>query len=275
MDAARRFPSDATPRGILFDLDGVFFVGDTAIPGGADVVAWADAAKIPYLFVTNTTSNPRTYLAAKLARFGVDVDPAGILTPTVAAHEWLTEHGRTPVALFVPEATAAEVGDLERLPVDAGHGAAAVVVGDLGQAWDFATMNRAFRLLTAEPHPTLVALGMGRFWRDDDGLTLDNGPFVQALTYASGVDPVVTGKPSADFFAAAAHRLGVAASDIVMVGDDVRGDVGGAQAAGMRGVLVRTGKFGAADLERGITPDAVIGSVADLPAWWNDPQGLS
>lgn len=267
MDAARPGPS-APPRGILFDIDGVFFVGDTAVPGGADVIAWADAAGVPHLFVTNTTSHPRSYLADKLARLGVRADAERILTPAVAAHEWLTEHSRTPVALFVPEATAAEFGDLPRVPTDAESGAAAVVVGDLGEAWDFATLNRAFRLLTADPRPTLLALGMARAWKDDDGLTLDSGPFTQLLAFASGADPVVTGKPAADFFAAAAHRLGLAASDIVMVGDDVRGDVGGAQDAGMRGVLVRTGKFQEADLEQGITPDAVLGSVADLPAWW-------
>jgi HAD superfamily hydrolase (TIGR01458 family) len=269
VDAARPDRSDAATRGILFDIDGVFFVGDTAVPGGADVITWADAAGIPYLFVTNTTSHPRSYLADKLARFGVDADPARILTPAVAAHEWLTEHARTPVALFVPDATAAEFGDLPRVAPDAESGAAAVVVGDLGQAWDFATMNRAFRLLTAEPPPTLVALGMARFWKDDDGLTLDNGPFAQALAYASGADPVVTGKPAADFFHAAAHRLGLAAPVLVMVGDDVRGDVGGAQGAGMRGVLVKTGKFHPTDLERGITPDAALDSVADLSAWWD------
>ena len=154
---------------------------------------------------------------------------------------------------------------------DAESGAAAVIVGDLGEAWDFATLNRAFRLLTAEPRPPLVALGMARFWKDHDGLVLDNGPFAQALAFASGTDPVVTGKPSADFFHAAAHRLGLPASDIVMVGDDVIGDVEGARQAGMRGVLVRTGKFSAGDLDRGVAPDAVLDSVADLPAWWPTP----
>jgi phospholysine phosphohistidine inorganic pyrophosphate phosphatase len=257
--------------GLLFDIDGVFFVGKTAVPGGADVIEWADAAGIPYLFVTNTTSNPRTYLADKLARFGISTDPARILTPAIAAREWLTEHERSPVALFVPDETVAEFGDLPRIAAAAESGAGAVVVGDLGEAWDFATLNRAFRLLSADPRPPLVALGMARFWKDEAGLVLDNGPFVQALAFASGTAPVVTGKPSADFFHAAAHRLGLTASDIVMVGDDVVGDVGGAQRAGMQGVLVRTGKFAAGDLDRGVVPDAVLDSVADLPQWWPSP----
>jgi HAD superfamily hydrolase (TIGR01458 family) len=254
--------------GLLFDIDGVFFVGDEPVPGGADVIAWAQASDIPYLFVTNTTSHPRTYLADKLRRFGVAADAGHILSPAVAAHEWLTAQRRTPVALFVPEATVTEFGDLERVAPDAETGAGAVVVGDLGEAWDFATMNRAFRLLTAEPRPPLVALGMARYWKDADGLHLDSGPFTQALAFAAGVEPVVTGKPAPEFFHAAARRLGLAASDVVMVGDDVHGDVGGAQGAGMRGVLVQTGKFRADDLEQGVTPDALLESVADLPAWW-------
>jgi ribonucleotide monophosphatase NagD (HAD superfamily) len=51
-----------------------------------------------------------------------------------------------------------------------------------------------------------------------------------------------------------------------MVGDDVENDVLGAQAAGLTGVLVRTGKFRAEDLRRASgEPDVVLGSIADLP----------
>ena len=144
--------------GLLFDIDGVFFVGETAVPGGAEVIEWADAAGIPYLFVTNTTSNPRTYLADKLARFGISTDPARILTPSVAAREWLTEHERTPVALFVPDETVAEFGDLPRVAADAEAGAGAVVVGDLGEAWDFATLNRAFVSSLIKGGSSIVAM---------------------------------------------------------------------------------------------------------------------
>jgi HAD superfamily hydrolase (TIGR01458 family) len=255
-------------QGLLFDIDGVFFVGDEPIPGGADVIDWVNAAPLPYLFVTNTTSHPRSYLAAKLARCGVQAEAEQILTPAVAAHEWLTEHGREPVALFVPDATAAEFGDLERIMPDAESGAAAVVVGDLGEEWSFAQLNRAFRLLMAEPRPVLVALGMARFWKDSDGLTLDNGPFAQALAYASGRQPIVTGKPAPAFFEAACHRIGIPPEHVTMVGDDIRSDIGGAKDAGLRGVLVRTGKFHPDDLTLGIEPDAVLDTIADLPAWW-------
>ncbi|HHB12131.1 MAG TPA: TIGR01458 family HAD-type hydrolase [Chromatiales bacterium] len=257
-------------KALLLDLDGVLYVGETAIPGAAEAVAWLQRERIPHLFLTNTTSRPRSALVEKLARMGIHIDPGQILTPPVAAVQWLQANAPGPVALFVPEATRAEFAVLDRLPDDAESGAAAVVIGDLGAGWDFATLNRAFRLLMAEPGPPLVALGMTRYWRAPDGLRLDVGAFAHALAYAAGVEPVVLGKPAEPFFRAAIERLGAAPGEVWMIGDDIRGDVEAAQKAGLHGVLVRTGKFRPSDLQSGIRPDAVLDSIAALPRWWRE-----
>ncbi|MGI9590097.1 MAG: HAD hydrolase-like protein, partial [Myxococcota bacterium] len=170
---------------------------------------------------------------------------------------------------FVPEAMAAEFGPTPRLDPQAESGAAAVVLGDLGEGWDFRTLNRAFRLLMAEPRPALLALGMTRYWRAADGLRLDVAPFVRALEHASGARAVVLGKPAREFFAAGLGLLGCGAAEAALIGDDIVGDVQGAQRVGIQGVLVRTGKFREADLAGEIRPDAVLDSIADFPAWWN------
>jgi phospholysine phosphohistidine inorganic pyrophosphate phosphatase len=83
---------------------------------------------------------------------------------------------------------------------------------------------------------------------------------------------VVMGKPDPAFYGTAVEDLGLDVGQVVMVGDDVRADVEGAQRAGLTGVLVRTGKFSAADLERDVSPDAVLDSIADLPRWWAQQQ---
>lgn len=254
--------------GVLLDLDGVLYVGDDAVPGAADTVSWLTAEQIPHRYLTNTTSRPRSAIVAKLARMGIAADAAEVLTPAVAASAWLRERGIGTPALFVPEATAGELEDFDPLAPDAEEGAGAVVVGDLGTAWDFATLNRAFRLLMSDPKIPLVALGMTRYWRAEDGLRMDAGGFVRALEYASGREAVVLGKPDARFYATAVAALGAEPGGAVMVGDDVRTDVGGAQDAGLTGVLVRTGKFSPADLEGDVAPDAVIDSIAELPRWW-------
>ena len=174
----------------------------------------------------------------------------------------------------MPDACRAEFDGLELAPDDAESGAAFVVVGDLAERWDFATLNRAFRLLHADPEAKLLALGMTRFWNSPGGIALDVAPFVAALEHASGRKAVVLGKPAPAFFLAAVGRLGLDPFDVLMIGDDVKTDVGGAQEAGLRAALVRTGKFRESDLRGGITPDTVFDSVADLPARWSSVDSL-
>ncbi len=256
-------------RGVLLDLDGVVYVGDEAVPGAADAVGWLGEQGVPFRYVTNTTSRPRSAVVERLARLGLPVaEEDAVLTPAVAARDWMVERGVTRPALFVPDATGAELAGLDPLPADSDEAPGAVVVGDLGPGWDFVTLNRAFRLLVTDPAPPLLALGMTRYWRAEDGLRLDAGAFVRALEYATGREAVVLGKPDPAFFRAGVGALGLAPEEVAMVGDDVRTDVGGAQRSGLVGVLVRTGKFSPADLDGDVTPDAVLDSLADLPVWW-------
>ena len=84
-------------RGILFDLDGVLYNSEEAIDGSADVVNWVQSENIPHLFVTNTTSRGRTELVQKLKSFGIKAELDQILTPCVAAAEWLRARSDGPV----------------------------------------------------------------------------------------------------------------------------------------------------------------------------------
>lgn len=236
--------------------------------GAAEAIDWLVREGIPHRFLTNTTSRPRQAIVAKLAGQGISARTDQILTPAVAAVAWLRRHGITQPAVFVPDATAAEFVELGPLPNGVEHGAGAVVIGDLGEGWNFSTLNRALRLLMSDAAVPLVALGMTRYWRAEDGLRLDAGGFVRALEYAAGRTAIVVGKPDPAFYRTAVEALQVPAHGVVMIGDDIHTDVEGAQRAGLTGVLVRTGKYSASDLSGGVRPDAVLDSVADLPRWW-------
>jgi HAD superfamily hydrolase (TIGR01450 family) len=152
-----------------------------------------------------------------------------------------------------------------------GEPPSAVLVGDLGGHWTFALLQEAFAHLMDGAE--LIALSRDRYWLRGDGLTLDAGPFVVGLEYASGRTAIVTGKPSAAFFLAAVEGLRTRSEtrpdftsmEVAMVGDDVWTDVQGAQHAGLQGWLVRTGKYREDALrESGITPDRILASVAEL-----------
>jgi len=274
----------AVPKGILFDVDGVLYEGERAIPGAAEAVAWACREGIPHLFVTNTTSRPRDAVARKLAQFGIETTADRVLAPAAAAAAWLACQPRGDIALFAAPALRSEFRDFDLVPEGAERGAHYVVLGDLGEAWDFAKLNRAFRLLMADPAaqrrrvvpstespgeaPVLIALGMTRYWRTSTGLSLDVAPFVVALEHATGKRAVVLGKPAREFFLAGACKLGLEPADVLMIGDDIRTDVGGAREAGLKGALVKTGKFREADLAGGVRPDLLLESVAELPGRW-------
>jgi phospholysine phosphohistidine inorganic pyrophosphate phosphatase len=255
-------------HGVLLDLDGVVYVGEEPLTGAAATVGWLTREGIPFRFLTNTTSRPRQVLVDKLAGMGIVATAAQIHTPAVAAATWLRRRAIEHPALFVPAATATDFAGLDPLPDGSVDGAGAVVVGDLGEGWDFARLNRAFRLLMSAAQPPLIALGLTRYWRADDGLRLDAGAFVRALEYAAGRAAVVLGKPEPAFYRSAVAELDLQPDQVVMVGDDIRIDVHGAQQAGLTGILVRTGKFAVADLTGDVSPDAVLDSIADLPRWW-------
>jgi HAD superfamily hydrolase (TIGR01458 family) len=258
---------------LLIDLDGVIYEGDTPISGAAEAMAWLQEHDVPRLFLTNTSSRPRSALVEKLAGMGIHTEESWILTPPLAASRWLVANTSGPVALFVSEDTVEEFAQLDvAAPSDSGS-VAAVVIGDMSDRWSYAELNRAFRLLMGDPPPVLVALGMTRYWHAPDGLRLDTAPFVTALQHATAIEPVVLGKPARPFFEMALAELGARAAQTWMIGDDIRTDIDGAQQVGIRATLLKTGKYRPADLEQGIEPDWVLDSVADLPAWWIDAAG--
>jgi phospholysine phosphohistidine inorganic pyrophosphate phosphatase len=257
-------------QGILFDLDGVLYNAETPISGAAEAVAWVQTKGIPHLFVTNTTSRGRADLVEKLNGFGIRADPSRILTPCAAAAEWIKRRNDGKTALFVAPRARTEFEQVVCISEKAESGARYIVIGDLGDAWNFHMLNRAFRLLFSNPEAVLIALGMTRFWRAHDGIRLDVAPFVAALEHATGRKAIVLGKPAENFFRAAVDRLGLRANEIVMIGDDIETDIAGAQRAGLSGILLCTGKFRESDLEGTIKPDAVLNSIADLPTWWEE-----
>ena len=135
-------------------MDGVLYNSGTAIEGAAETLKWVRAQRIPHLFVTNTSSRGRDVLIEKLARFGVPASKDEILTPATAAAQWLRTHASGPVALFVKPARRDEFAGLTCIGEEAASGARYVVIGDLGETWDFRTLNRAFRLLHPNPETT-------------------------------------------------------------------------------------------------------------------------
>lgn len=234
-------------RGVLLDLAGVLYDGDTALPGASEAVGRLRRAGLPVRFLTNSTRQPRRVILRKLSAMGFDIDPDELFTPARAACDQLIARGTTPHLLIHPDLAE----DFAELPETGAPGA--VVVGDAGRHFTYDAMNTAFRHLADGAE--LLALAANRSFRDSDGkLSIDAGAFVAALEYAARAQAKVLGKPAPDYFETALASMGVTADKAVMVGDDAEADIAGALTAGLgRAILVRTGKYAEGDETR-ITP---------------------
>lgn len=238
-----------SPKAVLIDLAGVLHTGDEALPGAVLALARLRASGLALRFLTNTTRTPSNVLFAKLQRMGFTLAAGEIQTAALAARTLVRRRRLKPLWLVHPD-IAAEMGDSAVDPD-------VVVLGDMGEHFTYPLLNRAFRLLM-DGLP-LMAMARNRYFMEADGLSLDMGAFVAGLEYSAGVSAEVTGKPAAPFFEAALAELGVAAADAVLIGDDLADDIGGAQAAGIPGILVRTGKFRPGDdAHPEIRPAAVV-----------------
>lgn len=245
--------SPTAPIGILIDLAGVLHNGDEAVPGAIDALRVLRANGLPLRFLTNTTRSPRQRIVASLRQMGFTVEPDEIQTAVLATRSLVERRNLHPHYLVHPDIRH-EIGRSHADPD-------AVVLGDAGQEFSFDALNRVFRLLM-EGMPFIV-MARNRYFREKDGLSLDLGAFVAALEFSSGRQAEVVGKPALPFFHSALDALGIAPEQAVLIGDDLADDIGGAQAAGIAGILVRTGKFRPGDEAHAlIKPDAVVDDFA-------------
>jgi HAD superfamily hydrolase (TIGR01458 family) len=246
-------------NGLLIDVDGVVCDDEQVIPESIYAIGWLKQRKIPFRFATNATSRSRRSLARRLSELGMEVGEEQVInTPYVAARELRRRPG-VRCLLLVKDDAREEFEGIET----ADRNPDVVVMGDLGAGFDHATLNRAFQAVLAGAE--LMALQKDRYWKVGRELVLDAGAYVAALEYATGARARLVGKPSPGFFNLALEGMGVPASEVAMVGDDIENDVKGAQEAGLTGVLVKTGKYREELVRRsGIRPDLVVKDLGEL-----------
>jgi len=247
-------------KGILFDLDGVLYIGSRAIEGAIEVVEQIRTAGFACRFITNTSVLSLDSLQLKINALGFSVTREEIISAPQAALLFLRSQSDPICRLLLADDVKQDFEEFCQSDAEANY----IVVGDIGDAWSYRLLNEVFKRLIGGAK--LIAIHKNRFWQTEGGLQMDIGGFIDALEYASGVRAMIIGKPSPDFFQAALDDMGLKASETAIIGDDIDTDVGGGQQSGLRGILVKTGKYRQAYAETStIKPDLIIGSIRDLP----------
>ena len=256
---------------------------------------------MPYLLATNTSLVSRATLASELRRAGLSVAADGS-SPPRRRRPGTSGAGSGGAAVRAgstgrPESSSRACGCS---PTRGGRARCPGCGGGRGDAAEEFTprnMQSAFTLLRGGAR--FVAMHRNRWWLTPAGVMLDAGAYVAGLEDVTQRRALVAGKPSRTFFAEGVRRLEELADgiggrrfaaggrgaegrgprtrrprpgEVAMVGDDLWNDVLGAQKAGLRGVFVRSGKHGDAELARataergGRAPVAVAPSIIEVVA---------
>jgi 4-nitrophenyl phosphatase len=253
---------------LILDMDGVLWEGGQALPGLAELFAIVRARGIRVALATNNASQTPQQYVSKMAGFGIEVSPDEILTSaTSTAHVLARNAPNGQRKVFAIGGDGVQVALREHGFELLGlyqTGADFVVVGmDRGLSWDklaTATLNirAGARFIGTNPDKTLPS---------EHGLTHGNGAILAALTTATGIAPVIIGKPEPTMYQIVAERLGLPAERVVAVGDRLDTDILGAVRAGMRSVLVLTGVSTEADVAASpYQPGLVLPSIVELTA---------
>ena len=248
-------------QGFLFDLDGVFYVGDELISGGIKTLNLLNSKHIPYRFVTNTTTKSRFEICKKLGRLGLPIEESQIFSAVYAGVLKLREWGNPSCYFFLKNDVKSEFDEF----IEDSINPDVIVIGDLDQEWNFENMNRAFNYVMNGSR--ILALHKGKYFQVAEGLHIDSGAFVHAIEFSTSKSADVVGKPNENFFKLAIRDMGINnVSHIAMIGDDLINDIEGAQKVSIKSGLVKTGKFRKEILNRSkVKPDFILPSIAELP----------
>lgn len=230
---------------LLLDLDGTLYRGHEVIPGAPEALSGAPEQRLAY--VTNNASRSAAAVVVHLREIGFTAGEDDVVTSAQAAAHLLAARLEPGASVLVvgTDDLAAEVTAVGLQPVRRFNGVApaAVVQGHSPEtAWpDLAEAAYALRA-----GALWVAANTDATLPNERGLAPGNGSMVAALRTASGLEPIVAGKPYAPLLEDALTRVGT--REALVVGDRLDTDIDGAHTVGLESFLVLTGVSTLADL---------------------------
>jgi len=247
-------------KALLIDLEGVLYSDNNLIPGSIEVIKELKKNSLRLRFLTNTTTAPRKLIYNKLQDFGFNIEEEEIFTPIIAAKNYLRDNAVKKISLITNIEIIEEFSDYEITQKNP----EAIIMGDIYKNFKWEILDRIFKLIYIN-NTALIALHQNKYCMRDGKVSLDLGPFVKAIEYASGKKSILMGKPEKNFFDLAVKDLGIINDDILMIGDDIISDIEGSINANLKAIQVKTGKFQEKDLKYSLQPHYRIESIINLP----------
>jgi 4-nitrophenyl phosphatase len=241
------------PRLVILDLDGVVYRGKQPVDGAASLIAALHERGVMVRFATNNSMATRAAYVDRLGGMGITAAIDEIVTSTSATIDHLREHlpeVRRVLAVGAPGMleelrdaglTAAAAADAVGSDYDGGPlpDAYDAVIAGLDPAFDYRRLAAALSALRAGA--LFIATNADLRYPTPSGFLPGAGSIIASLQAASGIEPLVIGKPQPGVFEAILERAGIEPRDAVTIGDNPDADVVAAHRAGIASILVLTG----------------------------------
>jgi HAD superfamily hydrolase (TIGR01458 family) len=255
-------------KGVLCDLDGTLYFKNKPISGAVETVDILHDLGIKTLFLTNTDSKTPSSVLKYLHNLGFDrIKIDDIFTPLIALKNFLMQNSEKRTYFVISKELEKELTAFSRIEdVDKDSIPDFVVISDFYDDWRIERLNNAFRYVLRGSK--LIGTQGNLYYIDKSGAEkLDTGAFVKLISdSAKNNRPLILGKPSKDYFNHALKVNGTKKNETIMVGDDLETDIKGANNAGIKSVLVRTGKSKDYSQEsKDYAPFKIIESIKELP----------
>jgi 4-nitrophenyl phosphatase len=259
-------PNDLTElhnlKGLIIDMDGVLWQGDTPLPGLLEFFEILKQRGIKFILATNNNTQTPEGFVQKARKMGVDVTAEQVVNAAIATVHYLRSN-------YPPASRVYVVGEaaLKGLISDAGFILAETdvnaVVATLDRQLSYEMLKRATLLIRAGadfigPNPDAA-------YTTPEGIVPGGGAVLAAIALASGCQPIIMGKPESWMFRIALERMQLGVEEVASLGDRLETDILGGQRFGLRTILVLSGVSSEADIySTSIEPTWIFSGIEEL-----------
>ena len=248
-------------RGVLFDMDGVVYIGSRLLPGVVEMFDYLERTGRKWLCVTNNASRTPAQFVEKLAGMGVRARPEQILGSAEATASWLVEQIEQN---GWPRGKAIIVGQdglrsaLKQYGIELTTDSAEATYAIAGINFELTYEELARAALAIRNGAKFIGTNSDPSYPSERGLLPGAGSILALLTAATGVAPIVIGKPNRGMYDQAVRRIGADVEEVMMVGDRYDTDISGALTVGLVSTGVLTGVSSRSEFEDAPQPPHLI-----------------
>ena len=251
-------------RAVLFDMDGVIYVGNRPLPGAQELFDYLDASGRHWLCITNNASLTSPQFADKLSKMSIKAAPQRILGSAEATASWSAQHAPKKSKVIMLGMDGLRTALLENgFELVADFKAAEYAVAGIN--FNLTYENLADVALAIRNGAKFIATNNDPTYPAERGQIPGTGSLIALLQAATSVDPVIVGKPYPGMYELALQRVDAKAAETLMVGDRYETDHVGAIKLGLATAAVLTGITPREQFEQANPrPDLILPGLPEL-----------